>query len=199
MTTRSRVSVEVMVAATVGCVAGYVVGRARARRRARQLGVRAGARAQVVIAERVRAGQHVGAAPYGYQVSGSGARRRLRIDRTEAAVVRQIFDWRIADKVGATVITRRLMADPQRFPPPRGRDGRPRPWIAKSVTRLLTNPVYTGHTMWGRTRHGRSLPPEQWVTSSDGAHYPLIDPTVFLLAQRPLRSRRRTGPTPDRA
>ncbi|ORT54594.1 recombinase family protein, partial [Frankia sp. KB5] len=44
------------------------------------------------------------------------------------------------------------------------------------------NPVYTGATVWGRTRAGQHVPPDEWVICL-GAHQPIIDGRTFHHAQ----------------
>ncbi|MEX5713695.1 recombinase family protein, partial [Parafrankia sp. FMc6] len=58
----------------------------------------------------------------------------------------------------------------------------PRPWTPEAVARILTNPVYTGATVWGRTIAGRPIPPEEWVVCQD-AHEPIVDGRTFFAAQ----------------
>nr|MDT0666834.1 recombinase family protein [Micromonospora sp. DSM 115978] len=50
------------------------------------------------------------------------------------------------------------------------------------VDRVLSNPVYTGATVWGRTHAGRPVPPEHWVVCPH-AHQPVVDGRTFFQAQ----------------
>lgn len=168
----------------------------RRRRRARELArhhTLTGALARAAVADRIRAGEHLGAAPYGYRIRvvpgdphALAARGVLIPDESTTAVVRQIFTWRTTDRIGPTVIAQRLTADPQRYPPPRRADGTARTWTRGIVRHILTNPVYIGHRTWGRTRQGRPTPARQWVASPRDAYPPLVDQLTFTAAQRPL-------------
>lgn len=175
-------------------VIGVLVARIGGRRRARLLArhhARTGAQARSAIADRIRAGEQVGAVPYGYR-SCDGPRRRLAVDESTAAVVAQIFTWRATDRIGATVIARRLHADPERYPPPRDTTGTRRRWTRGTVRHILANPAYTGRRVWGRTHQGRPVPAHQWAASAHDAHAALIDDLTFHAAQRPLGRPRST-------
>jgi hypothetical protein len=144
----------------------------------------------------VRAGFHIGAIPYGYRTrrvrAGSAAitpppglvnRRRLVPDPVTAAVVAAIFWWRVEEHLSATAIAARLAADPRHCPPPlHPATGRERPWTARMVLAMLSNPVYTGRTVWGRTDHRRHTPVQGWITSAPGAHRALVDDRTFARA-----------------
>jgi len=143
-------------------------------------------RAQIAI---VREGYHLGPIPYGYlqrrvPTQDAGHRRvRLAVNPGRASVVAAIYRWRIEDRLTTRSITTRLhgLAHPAltlRDP----NTGDPRPWTPAAVTHILANPVYTGATVWGRTRAGRPVPPDEWVIRL-GAHQPIIDGRTFHRAQ----------------
>jgi site-specific DNA recombinase len=94
------------------------------------------------------------------------------------------------------------------------RDGRA--WSKSAVRVILTNPRYTGHQVWNKQRtddvlldvndvalghtavmrwNGR----EQWVTSKEPVHEPLIEPADFEQVQQMLATRARTSTAPKRA
>lgn len=179
---------------------GPILRRRRARELARHHAF-TGALARAAVADRIRAGEHLGAAPYGYRVrtgaldvGGSAAPTRGLIpDETTAAVVRQIFTWRATDRIGPTVIARRLTVDPQRYPPLQRADGSSRRWTRGIVRHILTNPVYSGHRTSGRTRQGRPTSAQQWVASPADAYPPLVDQLTFNAAQRPFSETARPG------
>lgn len=183
-----------------GAVFGALVGRITGWRRARFLArhhARTGAQARTAIADRIRAGDHVGAAPYGYRIAvdsstprqGVRQRRTLIVDEVTAPVVVQIFTWRATNRIGATVIARRLDADLDRYPPPTDANGARRRWTRGVVRHVLAKLVYTGRRVWGRTCDGRSTPGDEWVASERYAHPALVDDLTFRAAQRAL------GPT----
>ncbi|WP_045876486.1 recombinase family protein [Pseudofrankia sp. DC12] len=138
----------------------------------------------------VRAGYHLGPVPYGYQAlhdlpTHSGTRRHIRLatNPRTACVVAQIYRWRVEDNLTDRSIMTRLrgIADLALIPID-PTTGLPRPWTLAAVSRVLANPVYTGATVWGRTRHGQPVPPDQW-TIHPGAHEPIIDGHTFHQAQ----------------
>ncbi|MBL7490563.1 recombinase family protein [Frankia sp. AgB1.9] len=45
------------------------------------------------------------------------------------------------------------------------------------------NPVYTGVTVWGRTRGGQPVPPSEWIVGPN-AHQSIIDTQTFFLARQ---------------
>ncbi|ONH34209.1 recombinase [Protofrankia sp. BMG5.30] len=132
----------------------------------------------------VRAGYHLGPIPFGYRAhrvtvpdpTGTPRRRvRLVIDPPAATVVTLIYRWYLEDRLDPTAIVTRLAADPLWYPAPR-------PWTTTIIRRILTNPVYTGATVWGRTIAGRPAPPELWIVCPH-AHEAIIDGRTFLRAQ----------------
>jgi hypothetical protein len=138
----------------------------------------------------VRDGYHLGPIPYGYlplRVPPSdatpGRRTRLATDPERAWVVATIYEWRIADRLPTRTITARLRGSADLVPVDVDAAGFPRPWTAAAVTRLLANPVYTGVTVWGRTRGGQPVPPAEWILGPN-AHQPIIDTRTFFLAQQ---------------
>lgn len=145
-------------------------------------------RARQAMADIVRAGYQIGPPPYGYRalrirVTGTAGRSKLRTvlvpDWPTAAVVKQIFTWRVDHGLTFTAIATRLNADPRQYPAsaPNGR------WTAKAVRRVVTNPKYVGRQVWARTVSGCPAPAEQWITSQPYAHEPLIDERTFHRAQ----------------
>ncbi|WP_261561839.1 recombinase family protein, partial [Frankia tisae] len=56
------------------------------------------------------------------------------------------------------------------------------PWTPEAVARVLTNPAYTGATVWGRTTGRRPVPPDEWIICPY-AHQPIIDGRTFFHAQ----------------
>jgi len=150
------------------------------------------ARARQAQLDLVRAGYHLGPVPYGYlpqpvtvPAPDGHARHRIRLvlDPGPAAIVAAAFRLRVTHRLTPSAIATALrtaqahysdIADPA--------TGRPRPWTAASIGRVLTNPVYTGATVWGRTHNGQPVPPEHWAVCPH-AHQPIIDGKTFYLAQ----------------
>jgi site-specific DNA recombinase len=122
--------------------------------------------------EHTRQGWNVGRPPYGYQAepiphpvparrAEGRTKTRLRPDPVRAAVVRQIFAWRVTERLGYRAIAERLNHDPDRYPPPvspdpaRSRDC----WGYSAVLEVLRNPKYTGYMVWNR-RQQEGWPPQ---------------------------------------
>ncbi len=145
-------------------------------------------RARQAIVDIVRAGYQIGPPPYGYRalrirVTNRTGHSKLRTvlvpDWPTAAVVKQIFIWRVDHSLAFSEIATRLKADPHQYPPP-VRNGL---WTAKAVRRVIANPKYVGRQVWARTVSGCPTPVEQWITSPPHAHEPLIDERTFQRAQ----------------
>jgi site-specific DNA recombinase len=162
--------------------------------------------------EHTRQGWNVGRPPYGYQAepiphpvparrAEGRTKTRLRPDPVRAAVVRQIFAWRVTERLGYRAIAERLSQDPDRYPPPvspdpaRSRDC----WGYSAVLEILRNPKYTGSMVWNRRaskKGGRHNPPEAWIWSPEPTHEPIVSRELFAAAQQvaPQRRGSRSGP-----
>jgi site-specific DNA recombinase len=156
--------------------------------------------------EHTRQGWNVGRPPYGYQAepiphpvparrAEGRTKTRLRPDPVGAAVVRQIFAWRVTERLGYRAIAERLNQDPDRYPPPvspdpaRSRDC----WGYSAVLEVLRNPKYTGYMVWNRRaskKGGRHNPPEAWIWSPQPTHEPIISRELFAAAQQVAPQRR---------
>jgi site-specific DNA recombinase len=137
------------------------------------------------LQEHSLAGWNIGFRPYGYTADrvdhpspakAAQGRTKSRLpcgarDPVRAAVVDQIYTWRVIYRLSVRAITSRLNADPA-CPPP---DGRPY-WTQRAVTVILANPKYTGHMVYGRTRkvngRKRPVPAGQWIWSPEPTHPP---------------------------
>jgi DNA invertase Pin-like site-specific DNA recombinase len=156
--------------------------------------------------EHTRQGWNVGRPPYGYQAepiphpvparrAEGKTKTRLRPDPVRAAVVRQIFAWRVTERLGYRAIAERLSQDRDRYPPPvspdpaRSRDC----WGYSAVLEVLRNPKYTGYMVWNRRaskKGGRHNPPEAWVWSPRPTHQPIVSRELFAAAQHVAPQRR---------
>jgi site-specific DNA recombinase len=156
--------------------------------------------------EHTRQGWNVGRPPYGYQAepiphpvparrAEGKTKTRLRPDPVRAAVVRQIFAWRVTERLGYRAIAERLNQDPDRYPPPvspdpaRSRDC----WGYSAVLEILRNPKYTGYMVWNRRaskKGGRHNPPEAWIWSPEQTHEPIVSRELFAAAQHVAPQRR---------
>jgi site-specific DNA recombinase len=156
--------------------------------------------------EHTRQGWNVGRPPYGYQAepiphpvparrAEGKTKTRLRPDPVRAAVVRQIFGWRVTERLGYRAIAERLSLDPNRYPSPvspdpaRSRDC----WGYSAVLEILRNPKYTGYMVWNRRaskKGGRHNPPEAWIWSPEPTHEPIVSHELFAAAQQVAPQRR---------
>ncbi len=149
------------------------------------------------LREHALAGWNTGKPPYGYapqcyphpvpvKAAQGATKTRLVLDPARAPAVAQIFTWRAVEKAGIRVITGRLNADHDTYPPPRGDT-----WTFHGVYALLDNPKYTGHMVWNRytnpykdgRRGRRHNPPGQWVWSPEPAHPAIITRELYDAAQ----------------
>jgi len=142
--------------------------------------------ARQAMVDLVRAGYHLGPPPYGYRalrirITAPAGHSKLRAvlvpDWRTAAVVTQIFTWRAVNGMTFAAIAILLNKNRGTYPPPGDT------WTARTVRRIVTNPVYTGREVWGRTVAGRPVPVDQWITSASTAHEPLVDDRTFQRAQ----------------
>ena len=113
------------------------------------------------LVRKARAGYVAGGSVYGYDnvevavpdaVTGKPKRLHVerRINETEAAVIREIFEKAVVGW-GTRRIAHDLNARRVPAPPPR-RAGRPRAWAPSTIYAMLTRPLYRGEVVWNRSR-----------------------------------------------
>ena len=156
------------------------------------------------IAQRLRQGRTRSAAsgnyiaarvPYGYKKTVDGNRITLAIDEETAAHVRMIFNWYASREYGYNGIAGKLNAMGLRT-------YRGYPFNRETVKSMLTNPVYTGRIVWGKTttvsaieegkrikKHVKSEP--QIV---ENAHPAIISDELFERVQNMFRESRHAHP-----
>ena len=107
------------------------------------------------LARKARAGYVTGGRVFGYDNvdvhSADGRRSHVerRINETEAAVVRRIFELAIAGR-GKKAVTRILNED--LAPAPRAQRGRPVAWCPSSVGEVLGRELYRGVIVWNASK-----------------------------------------------
>ncbi len=143
--------------------------------------------------------------PYGYKRSGEN-KRKMAADPEAADVVRKIFEWRVGGK-SCTWIAGSL--NELGIPSPglyrflngersysKSRNAR---WKAENVSNIVTNPVYLGHTVQGKTwsshfkgdGKAKRLPREEWKIT-ENTHEPLVTEEQFAATMEMAeRSRRK--------
>ena len=131
------------------------------------------------MVRKAKAGHVTGGRVFGYTnvdvgvtLDASGRPKRshveLRINETEAAIVRRIFRL-YADGHGFTSIAKTLNAEGAPCPRPWTAD-RPRGWVSTSVRQILLRRLYVGERVWGRTKNRapgthtpRRRPEQEWL------------------------------------
>jgi site-specific DNA recombinase len=106
-----------------------------------------------------------GRIPFGYE---RNEQKQLIPDERTAPVIRRVFTWYAAGRMGAAAIARRL--DDEHAPAP------PRGWQPAVVLWILANEAYVGRVHWRE----QTFP---------GLHEPLIDQDTFDRAQTLLKER----------
>lgn len=119
---------------------------------------------------RVQAGHATGGGCFGYDnVRMPEGHVVQRVNETEAAVVRRIFEL-AAGGMGMSAIARRLNAERQ--PAPRAQQDRPHGWAPSSVREVLHRDRYRGVLVWNKTRlrdkwgarKQRPRPQSEWLS-----------------------------------
>ena len=148
-------------------------------------------------------------AVYGYRKSAED-RNRLLVDDYAAGIVRRIFAWKI-EGMAVSAIAEKLnglhILSPKEYKKSlglnyrggftRGSDSR---WSSPSVRRILTNEVYLGHLVQGRTERVNykvkkcvEKPNEEWIRV-ENTHEPIISADDFAIVQNLLKADGRISP-----
>ena len=154
--------------------------------------------------EKARLGLSVNGRPaYGYQTSGDGRNKGLRVPvPKEAAVVLSIFEW-TADGISMRKIIRRLFEQGVSAPTQSGRVSGKRPerfkdgiqlWGRTTIRRILKNPLYLGvsfRSCWIKSGKSYVFEPDNpngiWVA---GAHEPVVTQELWDAASARVKSLR---------
>jgi DNA invertase Pin-like site-specific DNA recombinase len=151
---------------------------------------------------KAKAGHVTGGRVFGYDnvevrtPDGQRSDVERRINETEAAVVRRIFEM-CAAGAGLTRITKTLNAES--VPAPRPQQGRPRAWATSSVRSVLLRPLYHGEIRWNasqkRDRWGQqrqhARPESDWIRTP-APHLQIVPGGVWSAAQAQLTERQAT-------
>lgn len=106
-------------------------------------------RTRDAMLRRAKSGHVTGGRAFGYDNVRLDGRVERRVNDTEAAVIRRIFDLAALGH-GLRVIAHTLNADGA--PSPRPQLGRPSGWAPSTVRDVLTRPLYRGLIEWDRHR-----------------------------------------------
>jgi site-specific DNA recombinase len=151
------------------------------------------------LEEHAIAGYNIGLVPWGYRpdrvlhavpVKAAQGRTRTRLapDPQNSPWVTQIFEWRVLENLSREAICGRLEAAGVPSPGDGG-------WGPNTVGKILANPKYTGHMVYGRTRNTgksqrpgqrktRNAPIEEWTWSSEPSHPALVSREMWEAAQK---------------
>ena len=142
-------------------------------------------------------GQFMGSyRPYGYDILKTRAYRTLVPNPEEAPIVKNIFEWRVKERLTPGKIAKRL--DSMGVPTYTGTPE----WSIDTVKTILTNPVYIGKVRWNDRMQVKTMVDGQLVTSRprsnhteqymlyDGKHkaHALVDEETFYAASGSFRS-----------
>ncbi len=156
------------------------------------------------LAVRRRSGEYLGAfAAYGYKKSPKD-KNRLVVDDYAAGVVRGIFGWKIEGEA-VSAIAKKLndlhILSPKEYKKSLGLNyrggftrGNGSKWSSPSVRRILTDEVYLGHLVQGKTerinykvKKAMKKPKEEWV-KVENTHEPIISADDFAVVQNLLKA-----------
>jgi len=158
-------------------------------------------------------GEFLGAfANYGYCKSPDD-KHKLVVDDYAAEVVRGIFSLKFQgynQQAIADFLNNEKVLSPADYKKSQGlkyktgfRTSSESHWSAVSVSRILTNPIYTGKLVQGKRgtpnykiKTMRMREEKDWVVVENN-HDPIIDPLTFMIVQRMLERDTRTAPQND--
>lgn len=148
-------------------------------------------------------------AVYGYQKS-PGDKNKLVVDEYAAEVVRGIFYWKI-EGMAVSAIAEKLnemhILSPREYKRFTGlnyrggfRGNAGSQWSSVAVKRILTNEVYLGHLLQGKTekinykiKKSVKKPKEEWIRV-ENVHEPIISESDFKVVQNLLKTDGRISP-----
>jgi site-specific DNA recombinase len=144
-----------------------------------------------------RAGHVTGGRVFGYDNVRIDSHTERRINETEAAVVRRIFEL-AAVGVGQKRIT--LLLNEESAPAPRAQQGRPTAWAHSSVHEVLFRELYRGSIVWNRTRKRNrwgekewsDRPATDWLTV-EAPQLRIVDEDLWTTAHGRIASSRQPG------
>ena len=152
-------------------------------------------------------------AVYGYRKSAED-RNRLVVDEYAAEIVRRIFRWKIEGMAVSAIaeeLNRLHILSPSEYKRSLGLNyrggfaaGSGSRWGSSSVKRILTDEVYLGHMLQGKTekinykvKKSIGKPREEWVRV-ENTHEPVISGSDFETVQNLLKADGRISPERDR-
>ncbi len=146
---------------------------------------------------------------YGYQKSPEN-KNRLQVDTYAAGIVRRIFTWKI-EGMAVSAIAEKLnglhILSPREYKKSQGLNfrggfsgGGISRWSSPTIRRILTNEVYLGHLIQGKTgrinykmKKSVEKPKEEWIRV-ENTHEAIISPDDFAIVQNLLQADGRVRP-----
>lgn len=150
---------------------------------------------------------------YGYRKAENN-KNQLIIDEYAADIVRKIFEWKM-DGMAVSAIAEKLnglgILSPKEYKKSIGSNYKggfsgavKSMWSSSTVKRILTNEMYLGHLVQGKTekinyklKKSVEKPKEDWVKVED-AHEPIISQDNFLIVQNLLKVDSRVSPVTEK-
>jgi len=150
---------------------------------------------------------------YGYRKAENN-KNQLIIDEYAADIVRKIFEWKM-DGMAISAIAEKLnglgILSPKEYKKSIGSNYKggfsgavKSMWSSSTVKRILTNEVYLGHLVQGKTekinyklKKSVEKPKEDWVKVED-THEPIISQDNFLIVQNLLKVDSRVSPVTEK-
>ncbi len=161
-----------------------------------------------------RNGEYVASfAPYGYRKAENN-RNQLVVDRYAAEIVRKIFEWKM-DGMAVSAIAKNLnglgVLSPREYKKSIGSNYKggfsgavKSVWSSSTVKRILTNEMYLGHLIQGKTekisyklKKSVKKPKEEWI-KVENTHEPIISEDNFLIVKNLLKTDGRVSPLTQR-
>lgn len=150
---------------------------------------------------------------YGYK-KAANHKNQLVIDEYAAAIVQQIFEWKI-NGMAVSAIAKSLnelgVLSPREYKKSTGCNYRggfsgaeKSLWSSSTIKRILTNEMYLGHLIQGKTekinyklKKSVEKPKKEWV-KVENTHEPIISEDIFLIVQNLLKTDSRISPLTEK-
>lgn len=151
---------------------------------------------------------------YGYRKAENN-KNQLVIDEYAADIVKKIFEWKM-DGMAVSAIAEKLnglgVLSPKEYKKSIGSNYKggfsgavKSMWSSSTVKRILTNEMYLGHLVQGKTekinyklKKSVEKPKEDWIKVED-THEPIISQDNFLIVQNLLKADSRVSPVTEKS
>lgn len=124
-------------------------------------------------------------APYGYKfIFDENGKKSMVIDEEKSDIVKMIFDLYVNKRYGGLRIASHLNSLGLKT-------ATGRTWYDKGVRDILKNKTYAGYVVWNKVERGKFTSRTRAIDErieSKGIHEPIIDESIFLKAQRLLKT-----------